>query len=103
MKNFFAISILTCAAIFNMTPALAASPMGVEIIERDGKTIVRESFHDESAGMEKRCRECKHTGQRCTIGDGSCYSSENAGCTWCGSHCKSICVAEGQTCEQWCL
>ncbi|KAF4967408.1 hypothetical protein FZEAL_10535 [Fusarium zealandicum] len=52
-----------------------ALPMGVEVVERDGKTIVREVPHALlSRGLEPRCRECVGQGGSCTIGDGSCYA-----------------------------
>lgn len=54
-------------------------------------------------GVEKRCNNCVHSGGRCTVGDGNCYGSEHAYCTWCGTHCKSICIPQGEDCTKWCL
>ena len=75
-----------------------ALPMGVEVVERDGKTIVREVVCPPSLvhttgltsetnvisqphallsrGLEPRCRECVGQGGKCTIGDGSCYAED---------------------------
>ncbi|POR36801.1 Uncharacterized protein TPAR_03005 [Tolypocladium paradoxum] len=92
--NFLTIAALAFATISGAAANLAGLPMGVEITERDGMTLVREVSH-EHPGVEKRCREYVHLGGRCTIGDGSC--------TCCGNHCKSICVPDGETCEKWCL
>ncbi|EXM04683.1 hypothetical protein NOF04DRAFT_18642 [Fusarium oxysporum II5] len=78
----------------------APNRMAVDISERDGVLEVREVPRAE-AGIQ--CRECVHLGGRCTIGDGSCYASEHASCRWCGNNCKSRCIGDGQTCEQWCL
>ncbi|RDA88781.1 hypothetical protein CP533_2367 [Ophiocordyceps camponoti-saundersi (nom. inval.)] len=115
---------VTCAA----TPG--PLPMGVEIVERDGQTFVREVVSQSAMlpifmsscgssritascnvqphqllgrGIEARCRNCVGQGGRCTIGDGSCYS-ENPPmyCTWCGDRCKSVCVRSGQRCPRGC-
>ncbi|KAK7428191.1 hypothetical protein QQZ08_005257 [Neonectria magnoliae] len=52
-------------------------PMGVEVVERDGRTIVREVPHQLlGRGLEARCRECVGQGDKCTIGDGSCYAED---------------------------
>ncbi|KAL8407540.1 hypothetical protein RB594_006384 [Gaeumannomyces avenae] len=80
----------------------APMAMGVEVLEQDGSLMVREVI-TEGAPKEKRCRECVHVGNRCTIGDGSCYAKEQASCTWCGDHCKSICIPRGESCTKWCL
>ncbi|KND91879.1 hypothetical protein TOPH_03596 [Tolypocladium ophioglossoides CBS 100239] len=100
--NFLAIAALAFATISGAAANPAGLPMGVEITERDGMTLVREVSH-EHLGVEKRCRECVHLGGRCTIGDGSCYGAEHGSCTWCGNHCKSICIPNGESCEKWCL
>ncbi|RDA85542.1 hypothetical protein CP532_3326 [Ophiocordyceps camponoti-leonardi (nom. inval.)] len=67
------------SAIIAMAVTSAATPgplpMGVEIVERDGQTFVREVPHQLlGRGIEARCRNCVGQGGRCTIGDGSCYA-----------------------------
>ncbi|RCI14844.1 hypothetical protein L249_6709 [Ophiocordyceps polyrhachis-furcata BCC 54312] len=96
------------SAIITMAVTCAATPgplpMGVEIVERDGQTFVREVPHQLlGRGIEARCRNCVGQGGRCTIGDGSCYA-ENPPmyCTWCGDRCKSVCVRSGQRCPRHC-
>ncbi|OAA53907.1 hypothetical protein SPI_09114 [Niveomyces insectorum RCEF 264] len=101
-SNFLAIAALAFAAVSGAAATPASLPMGIEVTEQNGTTVVREVSH-ESLGLEKRCRECKHTGEGCTIGDGSCYAREHASCTWCGNHCKSICIPDGDSCAKWCL
>ncbi|KAG5659908.1 hypothetical protein KAF25_003430 [Fusarium avenaceum] len=61
-----------------------ALPMGVEVVEIDGKTTVREVPHALlGRGLDKRCRECVGQGGSCTIGDGSCYAEDPPlYCTW---------------------
>ncbi|KAH7243638.1 uncharacterized protein BKA55DRAFT_692799 [Fusarium redolens] len=97
---FFNIAALAFTAISGTIANPAPNGMAVDISERDGVLEVREVPRAE-AGIQ--CRECVHLGGRCTIGDGSCYASEHASCRWCGNHCKSRCIGDGQTCEQWCL
>ncbi|KAH7127587.1 hypothetical protein EDB81DRAFT_889383 [Dactylonectria macrodidyma] len=49
-------------------------PMGVEVVERDGITIVHKVPHQmPPRELESRCANCRGQGQRCTIGDGHCY------------------------------
>ncbi|KAK2616664.1 hypothetical protein QQS21_000487 [Conoideocrella luteorostrata] len=90
------------AAVSNATPS--SLPMGVEITEQDGITVVREVPHELlSRGLQPRCRECVGQGGKCTVGDGSCYKEDPPMyCTYCGGHCGSVCVRQGQTCEQTC-
>ncbi|KAM3529779.1 hypothetical protein MY4038_005230 [Beauveria bassiana] len=102
MSKILTVTTLALAVLFSVAANPSPLPMGVEITERDGMTFVREVAHEE-LGVEKRCRECVHLGGRCTIGHGSCYAREHASCTWCGNTCKSICVPDGATCQQWCL
>ncbi|KAM3501149.1 hypothetical protein MY11210_009416 [Beauveria gryllotalpidicola] len=102
ISKILTVTTFALAALFSVAANPSPLPMGVEITERDGMTFVREVAHEE-LGVEKRCRECVHLGGRCTIGDGSCYAREHGSCTWCGNNCKSICVPDGATCQQWCL
>ncbi|EGX96247.1 hypothetical protein CCM_00902 [Cordyceps militaris CM01] len=86
--NFLTLAAMALANIPGAAAAPADAPMGIEITERDGVTLIREVPHGR-LGVDKRCRQCVHLGNRCTIGDGSCYASEHGSCTWCGNHCKS--------------
>ncbi|KAH7242811.1 hypothetical protein BKA59DRAFT_494991 [Fusarium tricinctum] len=92
------------ALVFAAVSGAAANPapmgMSINISDRD---VVLEVCQVPRAEGGIQCRECVHLGGRCTIGDGSCYSSEHASCRWCGNHCKSRCIGDGQTCEKWCL
>ncbi|KAF4437911.1 NLS2 [Fusarium austroafricanum] len=107
MKTTGILSLLFTSMAATVIASPNAMPMGVEVVERDGKTIVREVPHAllESRGdLAPRCRECVGQGGRCTIGDGSCYAEDPPlYCTWCGDKCKSICVRQGQTCGNTCV
>ncbi|KAF4472989.1 NLS2 [Fusarium albosuccineum] len=73
--GILALLVTTLAATCSATPG--PLPMGVEVVERDGKTIVREVPHKLlGRGLEPRCRECVGQGDHCTIGDGSCYAED---------------------------
>uniref|UniRef100_A0A4E9EBI9 Uncharacterized protein n=1 Tax=Gibberella zeae TaxID=5518 RepID=A0A4E9EBI9_GIBZA len=98
--TFFNIAVLAFAAISGTAANPAPVGMSVDISERDDALEVREVPRSK-AGIQ--CREYLHLGGRCTIGDGSCYGFEHASCRWCGNNCKSRCIGDGQTCEQWCL
>ncbi|KAL7619446.1 hypothetical protein AAE478_009985 [Parahypoxylon ruwenzoriense] len=100
--TFVSLALSTLAAVGGAIAGPSPLPMGVEVFERDGVTHVREVPH-EALQLDKRCRECKNVGERCTIGDGSCKADQHASCTWCGNHCKSICVPDGVSCESLCL
>ncbi|KAM0541971.1 hypothetical protein ACHAO7_010169 [Fusarium culmorum] len=93
MKTTGLLTILFTSMAATAIASPNALPMGVEVVERDGKTIVREVPHALlSRGLEPRCRECPHAllsrgleprcrecvgqGGSCTIGDGSCYAED---------------------------
>ncbi|KAF0640965.1 hypothetical protein FPSE5266_03272 [Fusarium pseudograminearum] len=105
MKTTGLLTILFSSMAATAIASPNALPMGVEVVERDGKTIVREVPHALlSRGLEPRCRECVGQGGSCTIGDGSCYAEDPPlYCTWCGDKCGSRCVRQGQTCQQTCV
>ncbi|KAM0364797.1 hypothetical protein ACHAPK_010189 [Fusarium culmorum] len=77
MKTTGLLTILFTSMAATAIASPNALPMGVEVVERDGKTIVREVPHALlSRGLEPRCRECVGQGGSCTIGDGSCYAED---------------------------
>ncbi|KAK2600089.1 hypothetical protein QQS21_005175 [Conoideocrella luteorostrata] len=79
MKTSAIVSILTAMATVSVASP-SALPMGVEVVERDGMTIVREVPHELlGRDLKSRCRECVGQGGKCTIGDGSCFA-ENPAC-----------------------
>ena len=105
--------IVASMAIFGAMANPAPSPMGIEVIRRDGLTMIREvvSFSDidklqsrwltrsQAHGLGKRCTNCVHVGGACTIGEGNCMTSEHASCTDCGSG-DVICVdTDGGSCQ----
>ncbi|KAH8845364.1 hypothetical protein MCOR27_002450 [Pyricularia oryzae] len=102
MKTTFTLLLIAMQAISLAAAGPTDLPLGVEVREEHGSLVVRE-VSSEGTGLEKRCRECVHVGDRCTIGHGSCYAREQASCTWCGNHCKSICIPNGESCQKWCL
>ncbi|KAM5380889.1 hypothetical protein ACJZ2D_003413 [Fusarium nematophilum] len=101
--KFLTFLIASMAATSSASPG--PLPMGVEVVERDGKTIVREVPHQLlGRGLQSRCRECVGQGDHCTIGDGSCFAEDPPlYCTWCGDKCGSICVRQGQNCQNTCV
>ncbi|TLS26230.1 hypothetical protein PpBr36_05043 [Pyricularia pennisetigena] len=80
-KPTFALLLVAMQAISVAAAGPADLPMGVEVRQEHGSLVVRE-VSVEGTGLEKRCRECVHVGNRCTIGHGSCYAKEKASCTW---------------------
>ncbi|KAK1833941.1 hypothetical protein QBC39DRAFT_369570 [Podospora conica] len=96
------LSLLTPILLSLSTLAHAATPMSIEVYEENGKTVVREVPGTSLANVDAAfCTNCVHVGGRCNIGEGNCYASEKASCTYCGGACK-ICVREGITCEAYC-
>ncbi|KAI1085354.1 hypothetical protein F5B20DRAFT_518014 [Whalleya microplaca] len=99
--TFITFGTFMLASIASGAVSPASLPMGIQIVEREGIAHVREVLqHDTRAAA---CRDCKDDGQGCTIGDGSCHP--NSYCTWCGNHCKSICIPGGDSskCVDYCL
>ncbi|KAL9126062.1 MAG: hypothetical protein Q9175_007975 [Cornicularia normoerica] len=87
--------IIVSMAIFGAMANPAPSPMGIEVIRRDGLTMVREV----PRSLGRRCTNCVHVGGACTIGEGNCMTSEHASCTDCGSG-DVICVdTDGGSCS----
>ncbi|KAK1749431.1 hypothetical protein QBC47DRAFT_441789 [Echria macrotheca] len=100
MKNVFVtIALVALSALSNAAPPdPAAVPIGIEIYEENGMTRVREVASELGA----LCTNCVHVGGRCNIGEGNCYGTEKASCTYCGKPCGSICVRDGIPCEAYC-
>ncbi|KAI0376129.1 hypothetical protein F5Y04DRAFT_223321 [Hypomontagnella monticulosa] len=97
-----AIGIYLLSSISTVFAKPASLATSVEIFERDGKTYIREAPH-QGLDAEKRCNRCRGDGEQCTVGDGNCDTGSY--CTWCGDHCKSICIPGGNTdkCTSFCL
>ncbi|KAK4628723.1 hypothetical protein CLAFUW4_08563 [Fulvia fulva] len=95
--NMYALNII--AASFAIVGAMAnsiPSQMGVEVIRENGNVLVREVAHPLS---KRACTNCVHVGGHCIIGEGNCYSTENALCTDCGA-AGTICVdRQGGSCS----
>ncbi|QSZ33606.1 hypothetical protein DSL72_005174 [Monilinia vaccinii-corymbosi] len=85
-------SIIASMAIFGAMANPAPSPMGIEVVRQDGRTIVREV----PRSLSGRCTNCVHVGGACTIGQGNCMTSEHAYCTDCGAG-DVICVDNGKS------
>ncbi|KAK3315864.1 hypothetical protein B0H66DRAFT_559901 [Apodospora peruviana] len=101
MKNFILIATLLSALASAAAPDPATLPVGIEIFEENGVTVVREVANKLSERGEL-CTNCVHVGSSCQIGEGNCYSSEHASCTYCGQPCGSICVRDGIPCDAYC-
>ncbi|QPG95505.1 hypothetical protein C2857_000994 [Epichloe festucae Fl1] len=104
MKTTGVLGIVITASAAISSVSSHALPMGVEIVERHGITMVREVPHELlGRDVAPRCRECVGQGGRCTVGDGSCYKEDPPlYCTYCGDRCRSVCVRQGQSCDQTC-
>ncbi|KAI0453801.1 hypothetical protein F5B21DRAFT_525449 [Xylaria acuta] len=87
--TFLTISTVVFTALLGAAPAAA---VGIEFVERDGITIVREATHTLA------CTNCVHVGGQCLIGEGNCMTSEHASCTACGNQ-GSICVSDFGSCD----
>ncbi|KAK0737784.1 hypothetical protein B0T18DRAFT_420566 [Schizothecium vesticola] len=80
-----------------------AHAMGIPIHEDSANSIVREVVPGTSPANDAAfCTNCVHVGSRCNIGEGNCFTSEQASCTYCGKECGSICVRDGIPCEAYC-
>ncbi|KAI0101402.1 hypothetical protein GGR51DRAFT_563581 [Nemania sp. FL0031] len=88
-SNFFTSSVIAATALLGAAPAYG---VGIELVQRDGITIMRE-VTDTLA-----CTNCVHVGGSCLIGEGNCMTSEHASCTACGDK-GSICVSDAGTCD----
>ncbi|KAM0794744.1 hypothetical protein BDR22DRAFT_894894 [Usnea florida] len=87
---------IIASAIFGAMANPAPSAMGIEVVRRDGLTIVREVPR---ALSSRSCTNCVHVGGACTIGEGNCMTSEHASCTDCGTG-DVICVdTDGGSCS----
>lgn len=92
MKTAF---IIIASAIFGAMATPAPSQMGIEVVRRDGLTMVREV----PRALSRACTNCVHVGGECTIGEGNCYATEHALCTDCGNG-RVICVdQDGGSCD----
>ncbi|KAI5859810.1 hypothetical protein GGS23DRAFT_614624 [Durotheca rogersii] len=95
---FFPLVLSVYASIGGVLASPSPLPLGVEVVERDDRTLVREVPH-EHLQVEKRCKACKDDGEKCAMGEGNC---KDGYCTWCGDHCGSICVPAGSDCKTMC-
>ncbi|KAI8949443.1 hypothetical protein F4801DRAFT_580406 [Xylaria longipes] len=87
--TFFTISTVVFTALLGTAPAIA---MGIEFVERDGITVVREATNTIA------CTDCVPAGGQCVIGAGNCMTSKKAYCTACAKR-GSICVSNTGSCD----
>lgn len=103
---------LVSITIISALAGPAPSYMGVEVLEENGQTIVREvvsflslytpssllTINIQARTLGKRCTNCVNVGGECTIGEGNCKTSQHAYCTNCGNG-RIICVdTDGGSC-----